>query len=216
MENLFRNEVNKMYFLSYIIALSILFSCQDEKSGSLQVEASQVDSSVVTNVDKGKKLTEESKIVVRGNSIVFFRINNTEYKDLIIRAGKYSKYDFDILFEKFEHLAKATQKITPSQDIKTLYTKATQIVFIDNKKDTFVFNRVEKDIIMGVAFYKGDSIPVIEQGVFSSNELKKRIMDFYNLKELNNIVIAAKSKQDFYDYLEDSIPSQIADTVKSP
>ncbi len=214
MKNLFYTKNYKLYFIKYMFVVNILifFSCS--RSNSSKESDNKDDTSNVFVVDKSEKITDEPRIVVRPNSIVFFRINKSEYEDLIMRAGKYSKYDFDVMFDSFEKLSKSTQNVTPSQGIKTLYTFASQIIFVNNNNDTIVFNRVEKDIMVGIALFRNDTLPLVEEGILEGSEVRGIIMNFYNLKNLGNIEYSVSSDSEFEDFSSDSNEIVTKDSVK--
>ncbi len=197
-----------------LLFISLLFSsCKNEDSVGSKVVVNEVDTSIIEIVDKSKIDDEAETMTVKGNAVVFFTINSREFTDLIRQSGKYTKYDFDLIFKNFDRLANATKKISYSQKFKSYKCKARKFMFIGNSNDTFYFDREQNDLLLGVAFFKGDSQPIIEEGLLDESELHSKIKEYFSIENLDDIIIKLPVNQALPLFESDSVPVVKNDTL---
>jgi len=206
-----------MFGIKSALILLILYlsftSCRNEEPLEVQVTVNQVDTSLVQIVDKSKIDEDAETMTVKANSLVFFTINSREYNDLIRQSGKYTKYDFDLIFKNFDRLANATKKISYSKKFKSYKCKAGKYIFIGNSNDTFYFDRVQNDLLLGVAFFKGDSQPIIEEGLLDEKELHSKIKEYFSIDNLEDIIIKLPVNRALPLFENDSVPVVQNDTL---
>ena len=182
-------NINKIgLFSSLILIISMIFFSCNEKTTSKNVEPHKKETNIKEKVSKANNTKDDDKkknkkIFIKEKALIFFKIGKKDYKSFIRTEGEYSKYEFDALFSNFTHRAKSVQKFAKKQHIKSFLTTSNKIYFILKSGDTVLFNRKDKDLVLGQIFFNGIEKPKIEQGIIESKEFKKLIEEYYKLKE---------------------------------
>ena len=166
------------------ILLILLNSCSNNENQ----EHNRGKNSIIEKGHESAKQNEPKKeipkIIVKGKSLIFFKLGKSDYKKFIKAEGEYIKYEFDALFSNFTNRAKSVERITKKEKINSFITTANKISFVLKSGDTVVFNRKEKDFVIGQIFFNGTDSPRVEDGLIKANEFKKMIKDYYKLDSI--------------------------------
>lgn len=201
------------YIFVVIIAVSFFYACNSEDVKYSDVIENEYDTEVGGYVDKSNNGNSTKVYTVNRPSIIFFKLDKDEYDLFIKRSGKYAKYDFDIIFNDFDRIADATQRVSVSKKFNVVKTDASKYVFLSNKKDTFYFNRIEKDMIIGTIFFRGDTMPFIEQGLMDRVELREKIMKYFRLETFEELKVVLPERNTNVILIEDSASLIVNDTI---
>ena len=151
----------KIEILTIILVFICLpfLSCSNSENNENEFNLSEKEhvSEIPDSVYKSKSTENEKNecVKVLKNSIIFFKVSDKEYKDIIKSAGSYTRYDYELLFRNFNHIAKSVKQITKEKKINVRITDAERLQFITNDNDTVYFERIKEDMLLGQIFFTG-------------------------------------------------------------
>jgi hypothetical protein len=186
------NSIGTKLTLLYVffIVFAIL-SCAnaDEKNQAIknQIKTTQ-DSSDYDIVEQ--EVAKENKgqvYVIENRAVVFFMLSKAEVQEFYNSLGESYLWDAQALFNNFARQANSFQSLIQKQNIKCIISTSKKFeIHLKNKK-VVLFDRVEKDQILGQIFTDGVKEPRIEFGVSSNKELATILTDFFKLQSIGYV-----------------------------
>lgn len=116
---------------------------------------------------------------VKKNSIIFFKLNKDEKKELFLQHGEHSKYEFISLFNDFENYVSSAKRRAKKKGINAELTTDYIFEIEMDSVDDIIYNRKKDEQIMGVIFSDGKQQPVKEYGILNYKEFNQLFENFF-------------------------------------
>lgn len=175
------------YLIVAIILLVSLTSCQNsEKSFNDE----PVDELLANERDYEleKENSELDKLfIIEGKAVIFFFLSKTELKELSKELGNSYRYETDFLFNNYKQQAKKFKKLLAKHNVQSELIRNKKFLIKLKNGQTFSFNRIHEDQIMGEIISDGIHDPIIEYGMFSNKELAALLKRYFQIENLGFI-----------------------------
>ncbi len=178
--------MRKIVFILFILPLTIFCNNNNENAAFNDI-IKETTSSIDTSSYKKSNKKIEKIYYIKKNSIVFFKINKTEYNILIEELGGDSNWEMRELFNSFTLNAKSLKKALKKHKIfVVIKTNKIYEIQIDSGK-TLRFDRTEEEQIVGQIFCDGKKKPLITYGVYTNKEIVKLVKQYFEINTINVI-----------------------------
>jgi len=196
-----------------IISLIISISCNNENNIE---DINKQNKNDVYNSNDNSKTEDNSKNqinFIEGPGIVFFSLNDNEYKAFVNQMGLETKWEFDIIYNNFKKTVDNSETPLKSKNIQFLYTTQKITGFISNEKDTFYFDRSKDNYFVGQVLFDGIDSVYITEGLYKSEKLEDLIIDFFRITDDFNISHVPEISDSFRYYSPDTTVINIPDSL---